>query len=833
MWKSIVRLAGLAIAVACLVTPVQARSIGPDRLLTVDDIVGLQAFGRADISPDGRWAVYEKRAGYDTMPRVESNGRSTWTIMTLWLVDLTRPDAAPQPLLPDEGLGLQRVAWSPSGDKLLITRLKGESFEYGIVSLEGRTVTWTGLTPDLPLNGAFAAWASNDMLVLAVRPDGSLPLILGYDRTSTSRRAEAWERTARGREPSRTVIEARDGVLTTETPEPVQALVRVSATTGERQILARARLADFAISPDGRMAAVVERGDQIPLGEPELLHMEDDRRHRLSIIDLETGHTLVTLGRLDIAPHLLRWSSASDAVLVWARADEAPWNTGGLAQVTLDGAEFFERGDLDVGSSADVVVAGVRADWIGGSPVLYAKGQGSDRRDWHLLSRTGAPRSLTGAFAVAPTRIAAAGSDVLYVFADDGYWAMTGAAVRRLTPVTTSVREAALFDLTLGRRLKSNEAPRRAWSAAIGVNGESLVVTDEGSTTLGFAGGKDGRVIAMSSNGVLVLQPSGLADVLLSRNIHGEQRLDLVNSDLADVELTEPTPVRHLDLEGGETTSWLFLPRGRPADIKGLIVKVYPGWADNLTRVDPLTMTYSTRPEVFVAAGYAMLSPSIPGGLPVRDRGDGYLRSADLAVDAALAAFPDLPADRMVLWGQSFGGYAALEIATRSSRYRSYIASSAYSDMSGVWGEFDAGGRIQPENGLFFRFNQGWVEGGQGALKAPPWEDPELYEVSSPFWRANRITRPVLFLTADLDFTPMTQAERMFSAILRNGGEARMVTYWGEKHLIWSPANIRDVYGQIFEWLDRTLSDDGDVTQPGPVDLPTTGSTPPAPQGSE
>lgn len=296
--------------------------------------------------------------------------------------------------------------------------------------------------------------------------------------------------------------------------------------------------------------------------------------------------------------------------------------------------------------------------------------------------------------------------------------------------------------------------------------------------------------------------------------------------------LTEPVPINHLDLDGRETTSWLFLPKGDAGKIRGLIVKVYPGWADNLSRVDPLSMTYSSRPEVFVAAGYAYLSPSMPGDLPPRTRGDAYARSADLAVDAALAAFPALPADRMVLWGHSFGGYAALEIATRSSRYRSYIASAAYSDMVGVWGEFDPGGRIQPQDGGFFRFNQGWTEVGQGALAAPPWAAPDLYSASSPLLRADRIVRPVLFLTADMDFTPMTQAERMFSAILRNGGDARMVTYWGEQHLIWSPANIRDYYGQIFDWLDHTLGQAAQVTTLVPGDPPRDGPNLPAPPPS-
>lgn len=830
MWRFTRRLAGALIAAAFLATGAMAGSGGTDRRLTVEDLLGLEAFGRADISPDGQWAVYEKRAGYDTMTETRLGGRSTWAIMELWLADLRRPAAPPQRLLPAEGLGLQRIAWSPDGKRILITRLRGQSFEYGIVSMEDGSVMWTGLTPDLPLNGAGAFWASGSILVFVVRPDGSLPLLLGYDGTATTRRTEAWERTASAREPSRTVVEAHDGVLSTETPEPIQRLVRFDAVTGEVRTLVEARIGDFALSPDGTKAAIIRRTDQLPLAQPELLHMEDDRRHRISIVDLESGRATAFPGNLDVAFHLLRWSPDSRRLLFWARRDGQRWNEGRLGQLSDDGVAWFELNELVAGTSAEMVLNGVKADWIGASPVLYATDGETDRRDWYLLSQAGSPRPLTADLTIAPTRIAAAGPDALYAFADGAYWALTASGAQRISEAGAAIREALVFDPILGRRLKGNEAPRRNWSPAIDADGVSLVLTEEGVTLLEGVARKDDRVVAVSAEGFLVLRPEGLSEALIRRSVAQVDSLDRINQSLADVVLTEAQPIPHQDINGRETTSWLFLPRGADRDIRGVIVKVYPGWADNLARVDPLAMTYSTRPEVFVAAGYAVLSPSIPGDLPVTDRGDAYVRSADLAVDAARAAFPEAPFDRMVLWGHSFGGYAALEIATRSDRYRSYIASAAYSDMPGVWGEFDSQGRIQPENGIFFRFNQGWTEVGQGGLGAPPWSEPTLYASSSPFFRADRITRPILFLTADMDFAPMSQSERMFSAILRQGGDARMVTYWGEKHVIWSPANIRDYYAQIFDWLERTLSEPDRFTGPAPIDLPTDASIPPTPR---
>ena len=134
-----------ALAAACLSTvPAQAKASSVDgRAVVVEDIVSLEAFGRADVSPDGRWLIYEKRGAYDTAARFDLSWRSAWTIMDLWIVDLANPAAAPRHLLPGEGPGLQRVAWSPTGERLLITRLQGQTYEYGIVDVSRQSVKWT------------------------------------------------------------------------------------------------------------------------------------------------------------------------------------------------------------------------------------------------------------------------------------------------------------------------------------------------------------------------------------------------------------------------------------------------------------------------------------------------------------------------------------------------------------------------------------------------------------------------------------------------------------------------------------------------------------------
>ena len=101
----------------------------------------------------------------------------------------------------------------------------------------------------------------------------------------------------------------------------------------------------------------------------------------------------------------------------------------------------------------------------------------------------------------------------------------------------------------------------------------------------------------------------------------------------------------------------------------------------------------------------------------------------------------------------------------------------------------------------------------------PPFDASERYAKASPWLAADRIHRPVLLITADMDFVTTSQSERMFSALSRLGQQARLVTYWGEEHFNWSPANIRDLYGQIFDWLKTTLcAEDITVTKPRTVD---------------
>lgn len=824
-------LLGAMAACACVLTADALAQEAPSgRPLDVQDIVELESFGRATVSPDGRWAVYEKRGPYNTATRFDFGVRAAWTIMDLWLVDLEAPERPPERLLENDGLGLQRLSWSPDSRHLLITRLQGDNLEAGVVTVADRSVWWTGLTPEMPRTGATAEWRSAEELVISIRPDRSLPELLAYDSGLQEEMTEAWRRSAAGREASRTVIEAAHGRATPELSTPVGTLTQLNVRDRSRRDLIDGEVVDFVLSPDKTTIAVILAEEIAPIRPERIVYLESARRQRLSLVHLPDGRVVRPMPVRDVGENLLRWSSVSQEVLVWMREDDADWDKGGLYRVGFDGAEEVALTGLSTGS-IEQVVNGVRADWIGDRPVVYARPSAGGRFDWNLVSNDSPSRNLTERLAVPPVRFSGASERALRLFADGALWSADETGLQRLTPPGTTVHPAVPADPEIVRRL-SVDAPRRDWTPATLSTGQSVVIDAEGRTVRHgpAVGGELPRVLAVAPTATLLLERTGMEETLSLRTEDRTVALDVVNRSKRNVKLVEPVAIDHLGVDGQQTRSWLWLPPAdETAEVRGVVVDVYPGGTDSLVWWDPLTMTYAVRPGVLAAGGYAVLSPSMPGDLEPTVRGDTYRRAADLAVDAALAAHPELPADRLAIFGHSFGGYAAMEIATRSRRYRSVIASAGVYDWMGLWGEFNAPTRNLTQYGLRDRQPQGFTEQGQGRLGVPPWEATEAYLASSPWLRAEDVRAPVLLLTADLDFVPMRQAEAMFSALYREGKHVKLITYWGEKHHVWSPTNILDKYQQIFDWLDTTLPEPAGITQPvsSPMSAPRTRTPPP------
>jgi len=809
----------MALVVVLLVTAVPTAA--EERALGIDDVLSMESFGEVSLSPDSAWLVYERRGRFDSAPRYDLGHRSVWAITDLFIADLTH-EGPPRRLLPGlSGSGLVLGPWSPSGRRLLVYRLKDDRLEAGVADPRRGTVVWTGLTPDLPLTGDGAAWRDDDRLVLSTRPDGSLPWLLRRDAASQIETIRLWRMAREGKTPSRTIVDTSGRQATSEMEAPAQDLVEFEVPSGKMRLLARDRILDFALSPDGSRIAVLRRGAPIPVATDVVRAYDMQVRTRLALLDADTGARIAEAGD-DVALHLLRWSASSRAVLVWGRADGHAWSEGGLRSLGRDGEwTAFSHGGLSATAEGVVVdeLRGVQADWLGEQPVLRARA-GSSRFDWYLL-QSGVPNNLTRSLGGSAGSLAAVEEDGLLLFSDGGLWDVSARGLRRVSRPGVDVAAAVWSSGMQPLRLRLNAAPRQSWAIAREPGRQVAAVGAPGPPVrFNLPPLIGGSILAAASPRVAValIRKGGAETLLLDRGT-GPAEIDAVNAGFASLAFPRPVAIPHADRLGRQTHSWLTLPPGRP--VKGLVVAVYPGSAGADAWTDPRVLLYGVRAGFLAAKGYAVLSPALPVEAGDLRLADHLVDSVDLAVDAALRSHPDLPPDRIAVMGHSFGGTAAVAIAARTSRYRTYIAWSAGTDFAGKWGEFDPVSRVLPTEGLSLQGQMGWVETGQGDTGGPPWRAPDRYAVASPYAVADRIRQPMMLVTADRDFVPMSQSERIFTVLHRQGVPARLVTYWGEGHFNWSPANIRDLYDQIFRWLEETLKTPNAVTSGAPAGPPT------------
>jgi dipeptidyl aminopeptidase/acylaminoacyl peptidase len=89
----------------------------------------------------------------------------------------------------------------------------------------------------------------------------------------------------------------------------------------------------------------------------------------------------------------------------------------------------------------------------------------------------------------------------------------------------------------------------------------------------------------------------------------------------------------------------------------------------------------------------------------------------------------------------------------------------------------------------------------------PPWKAPELWiKLSYPFFHADRIRTPTLFLSGERDFNvPLLGSEQMYQALRSLGVDSQLVIYPGQFHAITTPSYKKDRLERYLEWYGKHL----------------------------
>ncbi len=162
-------------------------------------------------------------------------------------------------------------------------------------------------------------------------------------------------------------------------------------------------------------------------------------------------------------------------------------------------------------------------------------------------------------------------------------------------------------------------------------------------------------------------------------------------------------------------------------------------------------------------------------------------------VDRALEA-PYVDADRIGIWGYSYGGYMTAWTIGQTNRFKAAVCGAPCFDLESMYGTSD----ISHEFGEL----QGWGR---------PHEAREWYATHSPSEFAHLARTPTLLIHGEADERcPIGQSEQMFVALKKAGCEVAFARYPGGSHQFirtGPPEHREDMLARMLDWFKHHLGE--------------------------
>ncbi len=200
--------------------------------------------------------------------------------------------------------------------------------------------------------------------------------------------------------------------------------------------------------------------------------------------------------------------------------------------------------------------------------------------------------------------------------------------------------------------------------------------------------------------------------------------------------------------------------------------------------------------ERFAAKGALILKVNYRGSagygekfrsLNVRNLGLGDYWDVISGVDYLIAK-GIVDKDRVGAMGWSEGGYISAFITTYSDRFRAVSVGAGISD----WMTYYVNTDIHPFTRQY--------------LKATPWEDPAIYQKTSPIFYVNNAKTPTLIQHGDQDKrVPPPNSFELYQALKDRGVPVKLILYKGFGHPINKPKQQRAVMEHNYEWFAKYI----------------------------
>ncbi len=207
--------------------------------------------------------------------------------------------------------------------------------------------------------------------------------------------------------------------------------------------------------------------------------------------------------------------------------------------------------------------------------------------------------------------------------------------------------------------------------------------------------------------------------------------------------------------------------------------------------------SFSFEHQFFAAHGYLVLAVNYRGS-----SGRGHLYQESIFGDWGHKEVADLLAsvnqvvkmgivdpDRLGIGGWSYGGILTDYTIASDTRFKAAISGAGSANQIAMYGVDQYVFQYDNEIG-------------------PPWKNEAAWiKISYPFYHADRIHTPTLFMGGDKDFNvPVVGGEQMYEALQSLHVPTELVIYPGQFHGFTRPSFIRDRYQRYLDWYDKYLT---------------------------
>jgi len=529
-------------------------------------------------------------------------------------------------------------------------------------------------------------------------------------------------------------------------------------------------IADYAWSPDARTLVISMTADKGSAKTPppiviDRVRFKEDRagyltakdRTQLYLVDVSTRELTPLTTEKNVDDTLPAWSPDGRTIAFFSTRDSDPDRTGKLELYLVDVAsrgtprklaEFFAPNKPALAWTPD------------GTRIVYTSGL-EPRLNAYIQDRLNVitvadakTRSLTDHLdrAVAYPAFSQEGDAVNLILEDDG----------SEVPVTVRL-DTGQMERRVGGKLSTS-------SLCVGRDHVAVVASTDSTPSEVYALENGGLRKLTAHNDAVVAQLS-LAPV------------EDISFPSRDGTTIHGMMVKPADYRAGRLYPTILWIHGGPngQDSHGLPVDTYP---------------LELERQWFAAHGYVVLAVNYRGS---SGRGAafasaiaadwGHKEVADLlgAVDYAVREKIADP-HRLGVGGWSYGGILTDYLIASDTRFKAAIAGAGSGNQLSMYGSDE----------YVMQYN---------AELGPPWASTDRWlKVSYPFFHAERIKTPTLFLGGDKDFNvPVAGGEQMYEALRTLGVPTELIVYPGQYHLLTRPSYIKDRIRRYLDWFDRYL----------------------------